>query len=102
TTTPKPPNYPVWPDRIPEPTVEQLKQAVEIGMVVVGDPDDCAKAIRRWEDIGAAQLTFSPTTTNLSSEEIVSSMELFGKEVLPQFDKDPIHSTTRYREAYEA
>ena len=26
-------------------------------------------------------------------------MELFGKEVLPQFDKDPVHSTTRYREA---
>ena len=26
-------------------------------------------------------------------------MELFGKEVLPQFDKDPVHSTTQYREA---
>jgi hypothetical protein len=28
-------------------------------------------------------------------------MELFGKEVLPQFDKDPVHSTTRQREAFE-
>ncbi len=26
-------------------------------------------------------------------------MELFGREVIPQFDKDPVHSTTRYREA---
>jgi len=96
---PKPPNYPVWPDRIPEPTVDQLKKAAEIGMVVVGDPDDCAKAIRRWEDIGADQLCFSPTTNNMDQQTIIESMELFGKEVLPQFDKDPVHSTTRYREA---
>ena len=26
-------------------------------------------------------------------------METFGKHVLPQFDKDPVHSTTRQREA---
>jgi hypothetical protein len=24
-------------------------------------------------------------------------MELFGREVIPQFDTDPEHSTTRYR-----
>ncbi|MBI2704511.1 MAG: LLM class flavin-dependent oxidoreductase [Actinobacteria bacterium] len=99
---PKPPNFPVWPDLIPEPTVEQLKQAVDVGMVVVGDPDDCAKAIRKWDEIGADQLTFSPTTNNLPSEVVIESMELFGKEVIPQFDKDPVHSTTKYREAYEA
>lgn len=99
---PKPPNYPVWPDRIPEPTVEQLKKAAEIGMVVVGDPDDCAKAIRNWENIGVDQLCFSPTTNNMHQEQIIGSMELFGKEVLPQFDKDPVHSTTRYREAAAA
>jgi len=99
---PKPPNYPVWPDRIPEPTVEQLKKAAEIGMVVVGDPDDCAKAIRRWQDIGADQLCFSPTTNNMDQQTIIESMEIFGKEVLPQFDKDPVHSTTRFREAAAA
>ena len=45
------------------------------------------------------QLCFSPTTNNMDQQTIIESMELFGKEVLPQFDKDPIHSTTRYREA---
>ena len=99
---PKPPNYPVWPDRIPEPTVEQLKKAAEIGMVAVGDPDDCAKAVQRWVDIGADQLCFSPTTNNLATDVVIESMELFGKEVLPQFDKDPVHRTTRQREAFEA
>ena len=78
-----------------------LTVAVEIGMVAVGDPDDCAKAVQRWVDIGADQLCFSPTTNNLPTEVVVESMELFGKEVLPQFDKDPVHSTTRQREAFE-
>ena len=63
--------------------------------------DDCAKAVQRWVDIGADQLCFSPTTNNLPTEVVVESMELFGKEVLPQFDKDPVHSTTRQREAFE-
>ena len=33
---------------------------------------------------------------------LLAAMELFGQEVIPHFDKDPMHSTTRYREAYEA
>jgi hypothetical protein len=38
----------------------------------------------------------------MSSETVIESMELFGKEVIPQFDKDPVHSTTRQREAAAA
>lgn len=29
----------------------QLSVPCEISMVVVGDPDDCAKAVHRWVDI---------------------------------------------------
>ena len=28
------------------------------------------------------------------------AVETFGSHVLPQFDKDPVHSTTHQREAY--
>ena len=31
------------------------------------------------------------------TEVVVGSMELFGREVIPAFDTDPEHSTTRYR-----
>jgi alkanesulfonate monooxygenase SsuD/methylene tetrahydromethanopterin reductase-like flavin-dependent oxidoreductase (luciferase family) len=96
---PRPDDMPKWPDLIPEPTVDELKKAVEHGVAVIGDPDDCAKAIQRWVDIGADQLCFSPTTNNLPSETVIESMELFGKEVIPQFDKDPVHRSTRHREA---
>jgi hypothetical protein len=29
---------------------------------------------------------------------VLQSIETFGKHVLPKFDKDPVHSTTRGRE----
>ena len=64
---PKPEGLPVWPDRIPEPTRRPARRrSAEIGMVVVGDPDDCAKAVQQWVDIGVDQLCFSPTTNNLA------------------------------------
>ena len=56
------------------------------------------RQLQKWVDIGVDQLTFSPTTNILPTEVVVQSMELFGQEVIPQFDKDPIHSTTRYRQ----
>ncbi len=96
---PKPDGMPEWPDLVPEPTVEQMKIGSEMGTAIIGDPDDCAKAVQRWVDIGVDQICFSPTTNNLSQEEIDASYELFGKEVIPQFDKDPVHRTTKLREA---
>lgn len=96
---PKPPGFPEWPDRLPEPSAEQVRKLADAGYLVIGDPDDCARAVQRWADIGVDQLTFSPTTNTLATEQVTASMELFGKEVIPRFDKDPVHSTTRYREA---
>ena len=96
---PKPEGLPEWPDRIPEPSAEGVEKITEGGFAIIGDPDDCAKALRRWEAIGVDQLTFSPTTNTLPTEVVAASMELFGREVIPQFDTDPVHSTTRYREA---
>jgi alkanesulfonate monooxygenase SsuD/methylene tetrahydromethanopterin reductase-like flavin-dependent oxidoreductase (luciferase family) len=94
---PRPKHLPEWPNKIPEPTPEQVEQLSAEGYAIIGDPDDCVKAIKKWEEVGFDQLTFSPTTNTLDTQVIVDSMEMFGKEVLPQFDKDPEHSTTRYR-----
>jgi alkanesulfonate monooxygenase SsuD/methylene tetrahydromethanopterin reductase-like flavin-dependent oxidoreductase (luciferase family) len=96
---PKPAGFPEWPNKIPEPTPEQVEAMAAEGFIVAGDPDDCLKAVKKWEDVGFDQLTFSPTTNTLPTDVVVASMELFGREVIPQLDKDPVHSTTRYREA---
>jgi len=95
---PKPKGLPEWPSKIPEPTPEAVERLSAEGYAAIGDPDDCARAIQRWVDIGVDQMTFSPTTNTLTTETVVGSMELFGREVIPRFDTDPVHSTTRYRE----
>ena len=35
---------------------------------------------------------------DLSHDEALECIELFGKRVIPEFDPDPVHSTTRYRQ----
>ena len=90
---------PDWPKTIPEPTVEQVAQRVEMGLMIVGDPDQCAKATQVYEDIGADQLTFGMLSSTMPIEMAVEAVETYGKHVIPKYDTDPVHSTTRQREA---
>jgi alkanesulfonate monooxygenase SsuD/methylene tetrahydromethanopterin reductase-like flavin-dependent oxidoreductase (luciferase family) len=98
-TFPKPPFVPDWPATIPEPTVEQLEAAVADGAVLIGDPEECARAAEKWAATGADQLTFGMLSTTMPVEIAIEAVETFGRTVLPAFDKDPVHSTTRQREA---
>ncbi|HZQ85543.1 MAG TPA: LLM class flavin-dependent oxidoreductase [Acidimicrobiales bacterium] len=95
----RPAHVPEWPAKIPEPPPEFLPALVESGAVCVGDPDDVASVIQKYEDIGCDQVVFSPLSTTMGYERAVSSLQLFAKEVQPRFDKDPVHRTTRMREA---
>jgi hypothetical protein len=45
---------------------------------------------------------FGMLSTTMPIDVAVEAVETFGKHVLPEFDKDPVHSTTRQREAYVA
>ena len=38
----------------------------------------------------------------IEHDEILEMLELFGDVVIPEFDRDPVHSTTRMREAARA
>lgn len=100
-TFPKPDWVPDWPATIPEPTRDIIEMAVDKGLFIVGDPDDCKRGVQVFEDIGADQLILSPTATQLESSIAIETIEYFGQEVIPHFDKDEVHSTTRYRQAYE-
>ncbi len=55
--------------------------------------------IQRFADIGADQLSFGMLSSSMTGEVCNEAVATFGKHVLPQFDKDPVHSTTRQREA---
>ena len=78
------------------------RRAVESGASIVGTPDDCAEALQKWDDIGVDQLIMGPSGSTYSHELLQHTVELFGDEVIPRFDKDPEHSTSRYRAAAAA
>ena len=57
------------------------------GVTVSGDPESCLKAIRIHESIGVDQLQFLMATETIPHEKVMSSIELFGKHVIPELKK---------------
>jgi alkanesulfonate monooxygenase SsuD/methylene tetrahydromethanopterin reductase-like flavin-dependent oxidoreductase (luciferase family) len=98
-TFPRPAGVPPWPQVIPEPTAAQLEERIATGQRVVGDPDECARAVQLYADIGCDQLIFGVLASTQPQEVALRSVELFGQHVVPRFDYDPIHRTERMREA---
>ena len=98
-TFPKPAWVPEWPALIPDPTREQLIAGRENGSAIVGNVEECAEALRKWDTIGVDQLILGPSGSVYPHELMVETVELFGNSVIPEFDTDPEFSTNRYRAA---
>ncbi len=95
---PKPEGVPDWPEVMPEPTLAELKEQVEMGIIAVGNPEDCAGVAKQYADAGADQLVVSPMTTTMPFATAVESMRLFGEKVIPRFDTDPKYRSDYMRE----
>ncbi len=98
-TFPRPPGIPEWPAVIPEPTPAEVDARIDSHQTMYGTPDDVIEAARAFEAAGADQVVFGLLSSTLPRDVAVETVELFGREVLPQFDTDPVHRTTRQREA---
>jgi alkanesulfonate monooxygenase SsuD/methylene tetrahydromethanopterin reductase-like flavin-dependent oxidoreductase (luciferase family) len=98
-TFPRPPGIPQWPALIPEPTPEALEERIASGGRVVGDPDEVARGVQLYADIGCDQLIFGILASTQPQATALRTVELFGRHVIPRFDTDPVHRTTRMREA---
>ena len=97
-TMPVKPGYPVWPQApfaIPDDAL--LDTLIEAGYLQCGTPDEVAEQVARYATVGCDQLVFGLPNEGFEHEEILENIELFGTHVIPEFDKDPEHSTTRYR-----
>jgi len=84
---------------VEEPTRDELVASIEDGRRSVGTPDDVARSVERWRDAGATQLIYGILNNTLPIDLAVESVETFGRDVIPTFDSDPVHSTTAQREA---
>jgi alkanesulfonate monooxygenase SsuD/methylene tetrahydromethanopterin reductase-like flavin-dependent oxidoreductase (luciferase family) len=99
-TFPHPEGIPYWPDLLPEYTPEAIQAAVDIGAFVCGDPDEALAQCRRWEAAGADQLVFGQGMA--TKEQALETIRLMGEHVIPKVDPDPVHRTTRMRDAARA
>jgi alkanesulfonate monooxygenase SsuD/methylene tetrahydromethanopterin reductase-like flavin-dependent oxidoreductase (luciferase family) len=98
-TFPHPDSVPMWPELIPEVTPEAVPLLQESG-TIVGDPDHALEQCKRWESAGADQLVFGIGTA--SKADSLEMVRLMGEHVIPKIDTDPVHRTTRMREAAAA
>jgi hypothetical protein len=51
----------------------------------MGDPEDCIKFIEQFEAIGVEELMFNFQLGPVRHDEVMESVRLFGKEVIPFF-----------------
>ncbi|HET9730016.1 MAG TPA: LLM class flavin-dependent oxidoreductase [Acidimicrobiia bacterium] len=98
-TFPRPEGVPAWPEVLPDPTPEQIDAAIVAGATPYGTPDEVAGAVQKYADAGVDQLVFGLLSSTMSRELATETIATFGTHVLPQFDKDPVHRTTRQRAA---
>jgi alkanesulfonate monooxygenase SsuD/methylene tetrahydromethanopterin reductase-like flavin-dependent oxidoreductase (luciferase family) len=96
-TFPHPDWVPQWPELIPEPTAELIRDNIGKGDTLVGTPDHALAAAQRWESAGADQLVFGIGPDTL--EGTLETIRLLSEHVIPKLDTDPVHRTTRFRDA---
>jgi alkanesulfonate monooxygenase SsuD/methylene tetrahydromethanopterin reductase-like flavin-dependent oxidoreductase (luciferase family) len=56
-----------------------------VGAGVVGDPDECIEAAKRYEAVGVDLLLCLLNPYNIPHEDVMQSIELLGKHVIPAF-----------------
>ena len=97
-TFPRIEGIPVWPELIPDYTEELIDLLIAEELMICGDPDEVLQQCKRWESAGADQLVFG-LPIGISPENTAQTIKLIGEHVIPKIDTDPVHRTTRFRQA---
>jgi alkanesulfonate monooxygenase SsuD/methylene tetrahydromethanopterin reductase-like flavin-dependent oxidoreductase (luciferase family) len=101
-TFPRPAGIPEWPALLPDPTPAEIDASIAAGDSAYGTPEEVEVAIRKYVDAGVDQVVFGLLSSSMERDLANETIETFGKHVLPAFDTDPVHRTTRQREAAAA
>ena len=102
-TIPHQDGVPVWPERPHTIANEEMLDAlIKGGWMLCGEPDEVAEQAALYQTVGCDQLVFGLPSDSMMHDEVLEMLEVFGSKVIPQFDSDPVHSTTRYRATAKA
>jgi len=97
-TFPRPEGIPQWPELIPDYTEEVVDLLIAEELMICGNPEEVLRQCKRWEQSGADQLSFG-LPIGIPYEDTMNTIKLIGEHVIPQIDTDPVHRTTRFRDA---
>jgi len=64
-------------------TIDYLRDS---GSAVMGDPDACIAAAKRYEAVGCDLLLCLVNPYKIPHEKVMQTIELMGKHVLPEFE----------------
>lgn len=96
-TFPKPEGVPDWPTTLPDPSLDGVQSLINHGYMLCGSPDEVTEQMEQYVEVGPDQLVFG-LPIDMPIEAAIETVELFGEQVLPKFDTDPVHRTDRFRE----
>ena len=58
---------------------------MERAVICAGDPDTCARIVGQYQEQGIDQFIGNVQLANLSHDDVMESVRLFGTEVIPRF-----------------
>jgi alkanesulfonate monooxygenase SsuD/methylene tetrahydromethanopterin reductase-like flavin-dependent oxidoreductase (luciferase family) len=93
-TFPRAPGVPKWPEVL-APFSREAVREMQKGGTVVGTPEDAVAVFKQWQEVGVDGVLVSCPPDHLAATE---TLELIGRHVIPEIDKDPVHRTERFRD----
>jgi len=98
-TMPPNPSVPKWPGAIPDfdMTDELLDDLIAGGYMLCGNPEEVCEQVARYQEVGCDQVVFGLPVEGMSHEQHLEMIEVFGDQVIPEYDRDRTHSTDKYR-----
>ena len=96
-TFPRPAHVPAWPALLPEMDAATVTMAMGAPGSLIGTPEQALQGARDWEAAGADQLVFGMGLVDADVD--FETIRLLGEHVIPKVDTDPVHRTTRLRQA---
>ena len=101
-TFPRPEAIPEWPELLPEhDRRDHRARSIAERAMICGDPDEALDAVPA---VGAtpAPTSWCSASARRTLEETLETIRLMGEHVIPKIDTDPVHRTTRFRDAAAA
>jgi alkanesulfonate monooxygenase SsuD/methylene tetrahydromethanopterin reductase-like flavin-dependent oxidoreductase (luciferase family) len=87
---------PRWPHPPRQLPADQIDLAISEGFLLCGTAEEICEQLAPFVDAGVDQLVFG-TPNGVHHEEVLEMLEVVGQGVIPEFDKDPVVSTDRFR-----